>query len=99
MLRHLILVMLSVLTACPAYAVTGSSGHIWEETLFILQESITGPAGQSIALIAIAIAGFAWLFGSHQRGMQNLLALAVGLGMVLASASVLASLGFPGATF
>ena len=99
MLRRLLVIGYLVLLAGPAWAVTGSSNHIWEQVLFTLQESISGAAGQSVALIAISIAGFAWLFGSHQRGMQNLLALAVGLGLVLASSSVLVSLGFPGATF
>jgi type IV secretory pathway VirB2 component (pilin) len=87
------------LAAGDAHAATGGANHIWEFPLQILQRSIGGPLGRSVAAIAISVAGFSWLFGSHERGMSAVLSIAIGLAFVLGATQVILELGFPGATF
>ena len=87
-----------ILTASPAFAGLTPGGNPWEEPLFIIMESITGPLGRSITAIAIAVAGFTWLFGGHERGMRNILGLAIGIVLTLGTVQVMDSLGFGGAT-
>ena len=69
----------------------------WEDPIFIIMQSVTGPLGRSITAIAIAVAGFSWLFGGHERGMRNVLGLAIGIALTLGAVQVMDALGFGGA--
>ena len=92
----MVLIILSTLMALEAHAGVTRGSNPWEAPLFIIMESVTGPLGRSITAIAIAVAGFSWLFGGHERGMRTVLGLAIGIALTLGAVQVMDALEFGG---
>ena len=96
-LVNVVFMLTTIFVATDAQAALTPGGNPWEAPLFIIMESVTGPLGRSITAIAIAVAGFSWLFGGHERGMRNVLGLAIGIALTLGAVQVMDALGFGGA--
>lgn len=83
----------ALITADTAWAEETDTAMPWEEGLATLQESITGPVAQAIALIAIVAAGAALIFGGDMTGfMRTAVYIVLVLGIIISASNLLGAL-------
>lgn len=81
-----------------AQASTATSGLAWEAPLTTLQNSLTGPVARVIALLALAAAGAALVFGGEMGDFTRRIMMAVlGISVLLLGGQLVTTLFGAGA--
>lgn len=58
-----LLILATLLGADNAFAQPAAGGSPWEKAAKNLETTFTGPLAESLALVAIVVAGLMWMFG------------------------------------
>ena len=89
----------AVLVLLPDLALAGGTGLPWEQPLQTLQRSLTGPVAMVIALLALAAAGAALVFGGEMGDFTRRILMAVlGISVLLLGGQLITALfSAPGA--
>ena len=91
--RPLLIALLTLLLAAPAFAQQGNSP--WENAVNVLMTAFTSTIARGLSLVAIVVSGLTFAFG--EGGSKRVLAgVLFGVGMAIAAVNFLAWL-FPGA--
>lgn len=91
-LRPLLLVIIALFLAAPAFAQQGNSP--WENAVNVLMTAFTSTIARGLSLVAIVVSGLTFAFG--EGGSKRVLAgVLFGVGMAIAAVNFLAWL-FPG---
>jgi type IV secretion system protein VirB2 len=85
--RQLILLVIVLLLAVPAFAWAGGSGMPWEGPLQKILDSLTGPVAKIAGVAAIVITGLGFAFGEGGGMMRKILGVCFGLSMAFSAAT------------
>ena len=102
--RHLALLTLTVvgalaLTASPAWAAGAGAAMPWDDPLTRLVNNLTGTTARLLVTAAVVGAGLLWAFTRNEEGLKKLGQIAFGGAIALGAATMMANLGFAGASF
>lgn len=87
-------------TASPAWAAgAGAATMPWDGPLQALVNNLTGTTARALVLLAVVGAGLLWAFTRNEEGLKKLGQITFGGAIALGAATLMASLGFAGATF
>jgi type IV secretion system protein TrbC len=86
-------------TASPAWAAGAGAVMPWDGPLQALVNNLTGTTARALVLIAVVGAGLLWAFTRNEEGLKKLGQITFGGAIALGAATLMASLGFAGATF
>jgi type IV secretion system protein TrbC len=87
-------------SASPAWAAgAGAATMPWDGPLQALVNNLTGTTARALVLIAVVGAGLLWAFTRNEEGLKKLGQITFGGAIALGAATLMASLGFAGATF
>lgn len=87
------------LTAAPAWAAGGGATMPWDGPLQALVNNLTGTTARALVTVAVVGAGLLWAFTRNEEGLKKLGQIAFGGAIALGAATLMANLGFAGATF
>lgn len=87
------------LTASPAWAAGAGATMPWDGPLQALVNNLTGTTARALVMIAVVGAGLLWAFTRNEEGLKKLGQIAFGGAIALGAATLMANLGFAGATF
>lgn len=82
-----------------AHAAGGGAPMPWDAPLASLVNNLTGPTARALVIVAIVAAGLLWAFTRHEEGLKRLGQIAFGGAIAMGAVTMLASLGFAGASF
>jgi len=86
-------------TASPVWAAGAGSTMPWDGPLQALVNNLTGTTARALVLLAVVGAGLLWAFTRNEEGLKKLGQITFGGAIALGAATLMASLGFAGATF
>jgi type IV secretion system protein VirB2 len=99
LLLALTLVAALAVTAAPAWAAGAGTPMPWDGPLLALVNNLTGTTARALVLLAVVGAGLLWAFTRNEEGLKKLGQITFGGAIALGAATLMASLGFAGATF
>jgi type IV secretion system protein VirB2 len=85
--------------ASPAWAAGAGATMPWDGPLQALVNNLTGTTARALVLLAVVGAGLLWAFTRNEEGLKKLGQITFGGAIALGAATLMASLGFAGATF
>ena len=86
-------------TASPAWAAGAGATMPWDGPLQALVNNLTGTTARALVLLAVVGAGLLWAFTRNEEGLKKLGQITFGGAIALGAATLMANLGFAGATF
>jgi type IV secretion system protein VirB2 len=87
------------LTASPAWAAGAGAAMPWDQPLTRLVNNLTGTTARLLVTAAVVGAGLLWAFTRNEEGLKKLGQIAFGGAIALGAATMMANLGFAGASF
>jgi type IV secretory pathway VirB2 component (pilin) len=86
-------------SASPAWAAGAGATMPWDGPLQALVNNLTGNTARALVLLAVVGAGLLWAFTRNEEGLKKLGQITFGGAIALGAATLMANLGFAGATF
>ncbi|MDT0632952.1 TrbC/VirB2 family protein [Rubrivirga litoralis] len=93
-----LLIAAAVLVLAPDAAAGGGASMPFDGTLQTIAGWLTGTGARLLAVIAVAVGGIMWAFTRHEEGVKRIAQAALGFGIAVGATSLVATLGFGGAT-